>query len=316
MAAEEFPLEEIEDPYEKAALGPPLSGRTIVITRAEDRSDRLARLLQDLGARVVSLPTIRFAPPHDPAPLHEAISRLPSYRWLLFTSATAVRFFWQAALARGVDAKAFAGLRIAVVGPATAAAVCDLGLDVTRVAIAGTASSLARMLVGPEAKEALGHSDPCLLPQADIARADLPTALRAAGVPVTSVTAYRTVAEEAEKALPFFQLLEGDERIDAIAFASPSALRSFLAMTHPHGEHAIREKPICVFSIGPTTSQAIRERGLRVAREASPHTAEALVTAIVDELTPEPKGATRKEPTQEGNSSVGGETGTAEPSDD
>ncbi|MGH9360978.1 MAG: uroporphyrinogen-III synthase, partial [Thermoanaerobaculia bacterium] len=105
---------------------------------------------------------------------------------------------------------------------------------------------------------------------------------------VDAVTAYRTLAEEPERAGPFLKALDGDDPIDAIAFASPSAVRSFLAMTHPHGEHAIREKPIRVFSIGPTTTAAIRERGLQVAREASPHTVEALARALVEELTPPP----------------------------
>ncbi len=262
-----------------------LEGRTLVITRSEDRGEGLRTSLEDLGARVVSIPAIRFGPPKDPSPLSAALDELDRFRWLLFTSATAVQFFFAAARGRGIPLDRFASLRIGVVGPATASALTHFSLRATRIAAAGDAASLAAALVGPTASEPLGDADHCLLPQADLARGELADALRAAGVPVTSVTAYETQAEDPERVKPFLTALEGEEPIDGIVFASPSALRSFLAMTHPHGEHAIREKPIRVFSIGPTTSAAIRERGMHVAREAAPHTTEALVAAIVEELS-------------------------------
>jgi uroporphyrinogen-III synthase/uroporphyrinogen III methyltransferase/synthase len=236
---------------------------------------------------VISVPTIRFGPPADPAPLDAALGALERFRWILFTSATGVHYFFAAARAKGLAPGSFAGKRFGAVGPATASALASVNLRAERIAAAGDSASLAEALVGAGASERLGPGDACLLPQADIARPELAERLSAAGVPVTPVTAYRTLAEDAERVRPFQKALWGDERIDGIVFASPSAVRSFLAMTHPHGEHAIREKPICVFSIGPTTTAAIRERGLQVAREASPHTVGALVAAIVEELEPE-----------------------------
>ena len=265
----------------------PLSGLTIVITRSEDRSDTLQKLLVEKGARVIPVPTIRFAPPSDPGPLQDALRSLVSFRWILFTSATGVHFFLDEARRLGIPLEAFRPLRFGGVGPATASALAAAGIRAERIAAAGTARSLAQALVGPSAAEALGPQDACLLPQADIARTDLADALRASAIPVTAVIAYRTLTEDPGKARPFLQALEGDEKIDGIAFASPSALRSFLAMTRPYGEEAILEKPICVFSIGPTTTAAIRERGLSVAREAAPHTQEALVAAMIMELSPE-----------------------------
>jgi hydroxymethylbilane synthase len=274
-------------PASPAAAAPPerhLAGRTIVITRSEDRNDSFHRSLEELGARVISVPTIRFEPPPDPRPLDEALADLDRFRWIIFTSATGVHFFFQAVRKRGIPIQVFQAKRFAAVGPATATALAEVNVQAERISAAGDALSLAQTLAGPGAADPLGPQDPCLLPQADIARQELPALLQKAGVPVTTVTVYHTLTEDPARAWPFLKLLEGDERIDAIAFASPSAMRSFLAMTHPHGEHAIREKPICVFSIGPTTTAAIRERGLQVAREALPHTQEALVAAIVDEL--------------------------------
>ncbi len=262
----------------------PLAGFTLVITRSEDRGEGLLRGLAALGARVISVPTIRFAPASDPAPLVSALHSIPRFRWILFTSATGVHYFFEAAEKIGISLEGFRGLRFGVVGPATAAALGAFNIRAERIAASSDARSLAEALVGTGASERLGPDDPCLLPQSEIARPELGHLLREAGVPVTAVTVYRTLTEDPERAQPFLKALEGDEEIDGIAFASPSAVRSFLQMTHPHGEQAIREKPICVFSIGPTTSAAIRERGLQVAREASPHTQKALIEVILLEL--------------------------------
>jgi len=265
----------------------PLRDITIVITRSEGRGEGLAKCLTDRGARVISIPTIRFAPPLDPAPLQAALDGITGFRWILFTSATGVHYFFEAAQERGISPEVFREKRFGVVGPATAAALGSRNIRAERIAASTDARSLGLSLVDPAEPEPLGPGVSCLLPQSEIARPELKTILQEAGVPVTAVTAYRTLTEDPERAQPFLKALDGDERIDGIAFASPSAVRSFLQMTHPHGEHAIREKPICVFSIGPTTSAAIRERGLQVAREAAPHTQEAMVNAIILELVPE-----------------------------
>ncbi|MBI4585811.1 MAG: uroporphyrinogen-III synthase [Planctomycetes bacterium] len=267
----------------------PLSGRVLVITRAEEKGRTLADILAKRGAAVISIPTIRFEQPEDPAPLQKALARLGSYRWILFTSSTGVQFFLESARRHGIAEAAWARFNFGVVGVTTATQLASMGVRAERIIIASSAAALGDALVGPAAQggaqKPLGPDDRCLLPQTNIARTDLQARLRQAGVPFESVIAYRTLPEPPEKARPFLDLLERGGKADGIAFASPSAFENFLAMTAPQGEAAIRGQSIPLFSIGPTTSQAIRERGFEVAREASPFNAEGLAEAIVQHLT-------------------------------
>src|SRR3989475_8395949 len=92
-----------------------LTGKTIVITRAAAQSAELRNRLEDLGARVIECPTIQIVPPKSWKPVDDSIRRLPTYQWLLFTSANAVEQFMDRMGKRRPAAP------IAVVGSATAA---------------------------------------------------------------------------------------------------------------------------------------------------------------------------------------------------
>src|SRR5438093_13259072 len=92
-----------------------LIGKTVLITRAASQSAELRSSLEELGARVIECPTIQIVPPKTWKPVDEAIRRLQSYHWLLFTSGNAVEQFMDRMAGRR------AVIPIAVVGSATAA---------------------------------------------------------------------------------------------------------------------------------------------------------------------------------------------------
>ena len=71
----------------------PLFGQRIVVTRPREQAGTLCARLRDLGADVVSLPTIEIRPPEDWRPLDRTLERLDQYDWLIFTSANGVRYF-------------------------------------------------------------------------------------------------------------------------------------------------------------------------------------------------------------------------------
>ncbi|MDR1921091.1 MAG: uroporphyrinogen-III C-methyltransferase, partial [Candidatus Adiutrix sp.] len=106
----------------------PLFGRCILVTRSREQASRLAGALDELGAEVWERPTIAIEPLNDPAYLKETFSSLPDYDWLIFTSPNGVKIFMEALWAGGADARALAGLKIAVIGPATAEALKPFGL--------------------------------------------------------------------------------------------------------------------------------------------------------------------------------------------
>lgn len=263
----------------------PLAGRRIAITRDASRSDDLVARLTALGATPVVLSTIAIAPPADPAALDAALTRLATYDWIVFTSVTAVRAVLERAHARGQRSPfpPQERVRVAAVGPATAAALRD---GAARGAIVtpprATAAALAAVL-GDVAGQAV------LLPRADIARPDLPAALRARGATVDEVVAYRTVPGPDAAAL-VAALRDG--RLDAITFASASAVRYFVDAARDAGAVAALHAPGAprVVCIGPATAAAARETGLVVAATADEHDAAGLVRAVVACLGASPEG--------------------------
>jgi uroporphyrinogen-III synthase len=251
----------------------PLQGRRIVVTRAVEQSRALTARLEELGAAVISLPTIAFGEPLDIAPLDAAIAELPTFHWLLFTSANAAHFFARRCRARGVEPKQIQSgakpLFVAAVGPATSEAAAAEGFMVGHMAEEFQGAELAREL----SAEVFGKK--VLVPRSDLASDDLPSALRAAGAFVTDVIAYRTVACDAASPEAIAAIRAG--AVDVISFFSSSAFHSLAELV---GLEPLRATPLA--AIGPVTAAAIREAGLPVAIEALQATSESFVTALVD----------------------------------
>ena len=247
----------------------PLFGKRVVVTRAREQADTLAGKLAALGAAVIELPTIEIRPPADTGPLDRAIAELPSYDWLIFTSANGVRAF----IDRLPDLRALRA-RICAIGPATKAAIQALHVKVDLMG----AEYVAEGLVEAFAAHPL-EGKRVLLPRAAVARDTVPVELAKRGAKVDVVEAYRTVAPEdlAAKIRDAFA-----RKPDAITFTSSSTVKNFAA-----GAADIPVRPVellagvHVVSIGPITSATARELGLTVAAQAAVYTVEGLVDAIV-----------------------------------
>jgi uroporphyrinogen-III synthase len=119
-----------------------------------------------------------------------------------------------------------------------------------------------------------------LVPRAGEGRPELVDGLRAAGAEVIAPVAYRTVAAPPEALAPLGDLLEHGA-VDAVAFASPSAVRSVVAALGPRA--ALLER-VLLGAIGPTTAAALREAGLAPGAMPAEHTGEALAEALAEAL--------------------------------
>jgi uroporphyrinogen-III synthase len=249
----------------------PLANRRVAVTRAAEQASDLAGHLEGLGARVLVCPLITAAPPDDPRPLIEAVQHLARYDWLVVPSANAARALLDAV----ADSALLAHARIAAVGPTTAGVLREGGLRVDLVPAVHSAAGLLY-----ELRDLAGTC--ILLPQGDIARPELGAGLREQGARVDVVTAYRTVPGPGVASL-VTALRAGD--VDAITFASPSALRYLLdgcgAYDLAPGELLALLASVALVAIGPTTAAALRDAGLAVAAIAEPHTAEGLARAVV-----------------------------------
>ncbi len=265
----------------------PLFGKTVVVTRAAHQSSRLSERLRDLGAEVLEVPAIAVASPADGgASLGSGLARLKAgaYAWVVFTSANAVQRFFQ----HVPDTRTLGSVRVAAVGATTAEelrafrVVADLvpeeytseGLLSSFPPPPPPSSALSPSL--PSVPSSRPGSPTVLLPQAAGARPELRLGLAELGWSVEAVEAYRTVP-----ALIPPDLLDAAGRAAVICFASSSAVTSYLDQARRAGAAV----PAVVACIGPVTSASARAQGLEVAAEASEHTLEGLVGALVAVLS-------------------------------
>jgi uroporphyrinogen-III synthase len=172
--------------------------------------------------------------------------------------------------ALGLPAALPSHLRVAAVGAATAHELGSRGVPIHLVPAEGTAARLAVHMVGAGA-----GGTRILLPVGNLARPHLRRGLEEAGAQVDQVVAYRTVrpAEVDEAALEAVR--RGD--IDAVALASPSAIRHLVDLLGPHASCLQKARLAC---IGPTTAAEVRELGLEPSAVAGEHTLQGLVQAI------------------------------------
>lgn len=252
----------------------PLTGRRVVITRAEDRAGRLAERLRALGAEPIISPTIAYAPPSDHAALDAALSRLLAgdYDWLVLTSAAGARFVGERL--RALRAGLPADVRVAAVGPATAAACADwLGVAAALVPARYDAAALAEALGGAQGQRVL-------LANADIARPTLEEQLRSLGAAVERAIAYHTVPVRAV-AVDLQGLLSADA-IDAIIFTSGSTVHNFVRQLS--GAALDRARQAAIVCIGPVTADAARVAGLPPTVVATQATEDGLIEALISAL--------------------------------
>jgi uroporphyrinogen III methyltransferase/synthase len=250
--------------------GLPLAGRTILVTRPRRQSRPLADALRRLGATVVEAPAIEIEPPSDFRGLDEALDRIATYDWVVFTSVNGVEAFFDR-LAEVKPRTLIASQKFAAIGPRTSESLRERGFEAEVVPERYVAEEVFRAIA--DRAEVAGKR--FLLPRADIAREALPDLLKASGAIVDVAVAYRTVpaSEEMRRAS---ELIERGE-VDMVTFTSASTARSFFARVDARAV----EGRLRAASIGPITSNALRSLGVSPAVEAERFTTEGLIDAIL-----------------------------------
>jgi uroporphyrinogen-III synthase/uroporphyrinogen III methyltransferase/synthase len=258
----------------------PLAGRRILVTRAAHQAGKLSEGLRALGAEPVEVPVLEIQPPDNFDALDRALRQLDRYDWLIFTSANTIRALAERAAALGLALTQSAGLKIAAVGEATADAVRKAGFQVAFIPGTYVAESLAAGLLEGLHSQTQGLK--VLLARAATARDVIPDSLRKAGVEVDVVDAYRNVLPEAAPEQLRQALAAG---LDAATFTSSSSAT--------HLAEAARQAGITwplaavpAVSIGPITSQTLRDLGWEPVAEANPSDIPGLIAAVVRVLAP------------------------------
>ncbi|MEC9032281.1 MAG: uroporphyrinogen-III synthase [Planctomycetota bacterium] len=259
-----------------------LQDRTIVVTRPESRSAELSSRLEEFGAKVFRVPSIRFSRPADTGPWKETIARKDDFSHVIFTSRVAADSFEALCSEAGFPAASWlSNCTVAAIGAATGERLKEVGIVPSLVAGTSSGAGFARELIE---KELLGEDSLVLLPGSNIARPELSAALKEAGARVTSIPIYQTLEEDPARAEELFEALDRDEQPDAVTFASPSALSGFLGICGTRGRKLLESPSVKIVSLGPTTSAAVRSEGLEVSAQAASPGTESLVAAVREAL--------------------------------
>ncbi len=250
----------------------PLAGKTILITRAVGQSSQFSNLLQQQGAKVIEMPALAIVPPSSWQALDKAIAHLLEYDWLILTSANAVEYFFARLANQNKDARAIAGVKIAVVGEKTAQVLKQYGLNPDFIPPEFVADAIASHF--PESLEA----KKVLFPRVESGgREVLVQQLSAKGAEVFEVAAYQSKCPDNFDRVALEALQQG--AVDVVTFASSKTVKCFYQLLIACGGANLDK--ICIASIGPQTSKTCQQFLERVDIEATEYTLEGLTQAIV-----------------------------------
>ena len=251
----------------------PLFGWRVLVPRTKDQASAMVARLRTYGAHSEEVPTISVEPPRSPLQMDKAIRGLVEgrYEWIAFTSVNAVKAVREKFEEYGLDARAFSGLKVAVVGDVTATALRSWGIEPDLVpSEEQSAAGLAAEF--PPYDEVLDPINRVFLPRADIATETLAAGLVELGWEVEDVTAYRTVRAAPPPAAVREAIKTG--KFDAVVFTSSSTVRNLVGIAgKPHPGTIIA-------AIGPATQKTCEEHGLRVDVVATKPSVVALADAL------------------------------------
>lgn len=255
----------------------PLTGKTILVTRATGQSSQFSQLLKEAGAKVVEMPTLEITSPSNWQPLDNAIAQISYFNWLILTSSNAVEYFLERLLSQNRDTRVLANLKIAVVGEKTAKSLEKYSLKADFIPPNFVADSLVESFPEQLLNQKL------LFPRVESGgREILVKEFSTKGAEVIEVPAYQSrcpqnIPPDAELAL-----INGT--IDVVTFASSKTVQFFYELVQQN----LSQKPIsqylaglCIASIGPQTSKTCQDLLGRVDVEAEEYTLPGLTQALI-----------------------------------
>ncbi len=241
------------------------AGKRVLVTRPGERGRRLAESLERLGFVSVLVPMIAFDPPADPGPLRQAVGRLESYDWAVFTSPRAAEAVQECLAANSLPWPK--GARCAAVGPGSRVALEAAGATVCAQSREPRAASMITALGSVQGNR-------ILLPRSDLADGDVAEELRRAGALVDDVIAYRTRLRSPNPS----EIAALDRGYDAVVFASGSAVLGYVQQVLQRNL-ADGGAP-AVVCIGQVTAAAARNAGLTVTEVAAEPTDAGVALAV------------------------------------
>ncbi len=253
----------------------PLEGWRIVVSRARKQAGALTALLEEAGAEVAEIPFIEIRPPRSFKPLNDAIRLFSEYEWLVLTSVNGVEALFERMERLGIPKSELQNMNIAAIGPATRAAIERVGL---RVAVTPK-EYVAEAVV--DALTARVKGKRVLLCRAKVARDVIPRELRKLGAYVDVVEAYETVIPRASRVRLRAAIGNEKKRPHIITFTSSSTVHNYVNLLGIRSGESKLIRGIYNASIGPVTSETLKQYGLSLDVQAEPYTMQGMVAGII-----------------------------------
>ena len=255
-----------------------LYGWRVLVPRAKEQAGPMSTRLAGHGAIPQEVPTISVEPPRNPQQMERAVKGIVEgrYLWVVLTSVNAVSALWEKITEFGLDARSFAGVRIAAVGTKTAAAIRELGITPELLPSPTQQNAAGLVEVFPEYDEDLDPVGRVLLPRADIATDVLVDGLANLGWEVEDIVAYRTVRAAPPSAEIRDMIKSGG--FDAVCFTSSSTVRNLVGIAGKPHQRTI------IACIGPMAAATARELGLSVDVQPEVAGVDELVDALAEHV--------------------------------
>ena len=254
----------------------PLQGWRVLVSRARNQAGCLSDLLRAEGAEVMEIPFIEIRPPRSYKSMDDALRLISEYEWLVLTSVNGVHALFERMEKLGIPKRRLLPMNIVAIGPATRAAIEKEGLPVAVMPKEYVAESVVQAL------ENKVRGKRVLLCRAKIARDVIPRELRRLGAFVDVVEAYETVIPAASRVKLRRVLRDMEKRPHAITFTSSSTVRNYVSLLGIRSGKSKLVQGVCNASIGPVTSDTLREFELTVDVQASEFTIPGLIKAMAE----------------------------------
>lgn len=252
----------------------PLFGKRVAVTQRSDLAQPLVQALREKGAEVLEIPASRWIPHPNTAMVDQAIGRINSYDWILFSNQLGVDFFLQRLLALCGDLRALGHARLGAYGPLTGAKLRQWHLQPAAVA----ADHKTPLIMEAITRCGSVNGQRFLVLRGDEASERVPEALEAMGARVDVVPCFAVVPETDEPAGAIEKFRE--HGADWLIFASG------LAIEHIHHRfnlpQIMAQYPGTRVAIAsPTICWALDKLGLQPTVIAFPNDVPSLVNGII-----------------------------------
>ncbi|WP_028783364.1 uroporphyrinogen-III synthase [Thalassobacillus devorans] len=225
-----------------------LTGRNILVTRAQSQTASLSEKIKQAGGTPVEVPLLHFAL-RDNKENKQYVEQLHEYAWIFFTSSNGVKFFFELLEEKKVTWPG--NLMVGAVGEKTERTLIQYGVAADFVPNTYTAEVMAEEFMGR-----FDNPGPILLVRGNLSRDVLPEAMKG-HVFFHSMTVYDTLLAKDQR--PLIEKLETIS-IDAYTLTSPSTVEAFVRLCHKHKNFNKYLTVPCV-CIGTTTEAKAKKEG-------------------------------------------------------